>query len=254
MRLDGKRAFITGAGQGIGEAIALKLAEYGCDVAINDVSKENAEKARGKIEAMGRRAIILLGDVADFPEAEKMVIQAVDQLGGMDILVNNAGISPKKEGRKPKIYEIEEQEWDRVMAVNLKGVFNFSKAALAFMIPQRRGRIINIASITGKTGNSGPVGVHYVASKAGVIGMTKAMAYDVAEFGITVNAVAPGVIDSPLRKMSTPEVNEALKRAIPLGRFGTPEEVADGVLFLVSDFSKYITGETLDVTGGWGMN
>jgi 3-oxoacyl-[acyl-carrier protein] reductase len=172
----------------------------------------------------------------------------------MDILVNNAGISPKKEGRKPKIYEIEEQEWDRVMAVNLKGVFNFSKAALAFMIPQRRGRIVNIASITGKTGNSGPVGVHYVASKAGVIGMTKAMAYDVATFGITVNAVAPGVIDSPLRKMSTPEVNEALRRAIPLGRFGTPEEVADGVLFLVSDFAKYITGETLDVTGGWGMD
>lgn len=254
MRLDGQKAFITGAGQGIGEAIALKLAQYGCDVAINDVSKENADKTRGKIQAMGRRAVVLLGDVADFLDAEKMVKQAVDELGGLDILVNNAGISPKKEGGKPKIYEIEEQEWDRVIAVNLKGVFNCSKAALSFMIPKKKGRIVNIASITGKTGNSGPVGAHYVASKAGVIGMTKAMAYDVAEFGITVNAVAPGVIDSPLRKMSTPEVNEALRKAIPLGRFGTPEEVADGVLFLVSDFAKYITGETLDVTGGWGMD
>lgn len=254
MRLDDQKAFITGAGQGIGEAIALKLAEYGCDVAINDVSQEHAEKARGKIEAMGRRAVVLLGDVADFREAERMVKQAVEELGGLDILVNNAGISPKKEGRKPKIYEIEVEEWDRVLAVNLKGVFNFSKAALSYMIPEKKGRIVNIASITGKTGNTGPVGVHYVASKAGVIGMTKAMAYDVAEFGITVNAVAPGVIDSPMRRLSKPEVNEALRSAIPLGRFGTPEEVADGVLFLVSDFAKYITGETLDVTGGWGMD
>ena len=253
MRLEGRKAFVTGAGQGIGEAIAVKLATHGCDVAINDVNQATLEEVRKKIENLGRRAITLVGDVSDHRAAQTIVKQAVDRLGGLDILVNNAGISPKKEGRQVKIFEIEEEEWDRVLGINLKGVFNYSRAALPFMMGKKYGRIVNISSVTGFTGNSSPVGAHYVASKAGVIGMTKTMARDVAPFGITVNAVAPGVIDSPLRRMSAPEVNEAMLKEIPMGRFATSEEVADGVLFLVSDYAKYITGTTLVIDGGWKM-
>jgi 3-oxoacyl-[acyl-carrier protein] reductase len=253
MRLDGKRALITGAGQGIGAAIALKFAEYGCDVAIVDVNQQKTEEVQRKIQAMGRLAITALCDVADFSAVGKMVTETIDRLGGLNILVNNAGISPKREGKKIRIFEIEEEEWDRVLAVNLKGVFNCSRAALPFMIDNKEGSIVNISSVTGKTGNSAPVGAFYVASKAAVIGLTKAMAHDVAEFGIRVNAVAPGVIDSPLRKKSAPEVNEAMKQEIPLKRFGTSDEVADAVLFLVSDFARYITGETLVIDGGWKM-
>jgi len=253
MRLDSQIGFVTGGGQGIGEAIALKLAAHGCDVAIVDINPETVQGVRKKIEALGRRAIAFVGDVRDFDGAERMVKETIQRLGGLDILVNNAGISPKKEGRKAKLGEIGEQEWDRVLAINLKGAFNFSRAALAHMIQKKSGRIINISSITGITGNSGPVGAHYVASKAGVIGLTKAVAHEVAPFGITVNAIAPGVIDSPLRQKSTPEVNEAMKREIPLGRFGTSEEVADGVLFLASDYARYITGGVLTIDGGWKM-
>jgi len=253
MRLDGQVGFVTGGGQGIGEAIALKLAAHGCNIAILDINSETVKRVQGRIESMGRRAITFVGDVSDFVGAERVVKETVDRLGSLDILVNNAGISPKKEGRKIKVTEIDEQEWDRVLAINLKGAFNFSRAGLLFMIPKRSGRIINISSITGITGNSSPVGTHYVASKAGVIGLTKATAHEVAPFGITVNAIAPGVIDSPLRKMSAPEVNEAMKREIPLGRFGTSDEVADGVLFLASDYARYITGEVLTIDGGWKM-
>jgi 3-oxoacyl-[acyl-carrier protein] reductase len=253
MRLDSQIGFVTGGGQGIGEAIALKLAAHGCDVAIVDINGETMHGVGKKIEAMGRRIITFVGDVSDFAGAEKMVKETIQRLGGLDILVNNAGISPKKEGRKVKVVEIGEQEWDRVLAINLKSVFNFSRAALPHMIQKKSGRIINISSITGITGNSSPVGAHYVASKAGVIGLTKVVAHEVAPFGITVNAIAPGVIDSPLRRMSAPEVNEAMKREIPLGRFGTSEEVADGVLFLASDYARYITGEVLTIDGGWKM-
>lgn len=253
MRLDGQKGFVTGGGQGIGEAISLKLASHGCDVAMMDINAETLEGVRQKIEAMGRRALIFLGDVSDAQRVETVIQQTIEQLGGLDILVNNAGISPKREGRKVKIIEVAEQEWDQVLAINLKGAFNCSKAALPHMIQKKSGKIINISSVTGITGNSSPVGVHYVASKAGVIGLTKAIAHEVAPFGITVNAIAPGVIDSPLRKMSAPEVNEAMRREIPLGRFGTSEEVADGVLFLVSDYARYITGEVLTIDGGWKM-
>ena len=253
MRLDGQIGFVTGGGQGIGEAIALKLAAHGCDVAIIDINSETVKKVREKVETMGRRAMTFTGDVSDSLGVDTIVKETLNRLGGLDILVNNAGISPKKEGRKIRVTEIEEKEWDRVLAINLKGVFNFSRAALPFMIQKRSGRIVNISSITGITGNSSPVGAHYVASKAGVIGLTKAMAHEMAPFGITVNAIAPGVIDSPLRRTSAPEVNEAMKREIPLGRFGTSEEVADGVLFLVSDYARYITGEVLTIDGGWKM-
>jgi 3-oxoacyl-[acyl-carrier protein] reductase len=253
MRLDGQKAFITGAGQGIGEAIAMKFAEYGCDIAINGVILQNAERVQQRIQAMGRRSITLLGDVSDFQVAERMMKQAIDAFGALDILVNNAGISPKKEGRKTKIFEIEEQEWDRVLAINLKGVFNCSRTALPFMMAQKSGKIVNMSSVTGQRANLGPA-AHYVASKAAVIALTKAMAHDLAPFGIRVNAVAPGLIDSPLRRrLTSPESKEAMKKEIPCGRFGTSEEVADGVLFLGSDFAKYITGETLLIDGGWIM-
>lgn len=247
MLLDGKCALVTGASRGIGRAVALKLASEGAKVALNFAGNEvAAEAVKQEIEAAGGEAILVKANVADEAAVQEMVQKTTDAFGRIDILVNNAGIT-----RDGLLARMKEEDWDAVLSTNLKGVFLTTKAVAKVMMKQRAGRIVNMASVVGITGNAGQV--NYAAAKAGVIGFTKTIAKELASRGVTANAVAPGFIATDMTAVLSDKAKEAALTGIPLGRMGTPEDVSAAVLFLVSDQASYITGQVLNVDGGMVM-
>lgn len=245
--LTGKVALVTGAGRGIGRRIALTLAEYGADVIVNyNGSGEKAKEVVSEIEKMGRKAIAVQCTVADFDACKKMIDDMLDKFGHIDILVNNAGIT-----RDNLVIKMTEEEFDDVIATNLKGTFNTIKHMYRPFIKQKSGRIINLSSVSGILGNAGQA--NYAASKAGVIGLTKSMARELASRNITVNAVAPGYIDTDMTQAMTDAAKEATLTQIPLKRVGTPRDIAETVAFLASDKASYITGQVISVDGGMAI-
>jgi 3-oxoacyl-[acyl-carrier protein] reductase len=247
MNLTNKIALVTGASRGIGRAIALDLAARGATVVVNyNASAAAADEVVAAITAAGGKASAMQADVSKFEAAQALVKYAVDTYGRLDILVNNAGTT-----RDTLLMTMKEDDWDHIMATDLKSVFNCCKAASRGMIRQRAGRIVNITSVVGLAGGAGQT--NYAAAKAGVIGFTKSMAKEVGSRGITVNCVAPGFIPTALTNVLTDEQKEMAIKATPLGRFGTPEEVAHAVSFLASDLAAYITGAVLSVDGGLVM-
>ncbi|MCL5428470.1 MAG: 3-oxoacyl-[acyl-carrier-protein] reductase [Chloroflexi bacterium] len=246
--LANKVAVVTGASRGIGRAIALELAGRGASIIVNyNSSGKAAEEVVLEIVKAGGKAAAIIGDVAKVDDANALIKAAVEKFGGLDILVNNAGIT-----RDMLIMMMSEESWDAVMDTNLKGTFNCSKAAVRHMMKARTGRIINITSVSGQIGNAGQT--NYSASKAGQIGFTKALAREVASRNITVNAVAAGYVDTEIWAGVPEEMREAFIKMIPLGRKGTPEEIAYAVAFLASDEAGYITGQVLAVDGGMAMS
>jgi len=245
--LEGKKALVTGASRGIGRAIAVALAEAGADVAINySGSEAAAAETAAAVEALGRRAVIVKANVGKADEFDAMVKEVIEQLGALDILVNNAGIT-----RDNLIMRMKEEEFDQVIETNLKGVFNGIKAVTRPMMKQRSGRIINISSVVGVLGNPGQA--NYVAAKAGVIGLTKASARELASRGITVNCVAPGFIQTDMTDKLPEDMKESLSAGIPLARLGDAADIANAVRFLASDAAAYMTGQTVHVDGGMYM-
>lgn len=241
-----KTALITGASQGIGEAIALKVAQSGADVILLDILKDKLEEVAQTIQSKGGKAFTYYADVANFKQVTEVVKTILKQHKRIDFLVNNAGIT-----RDNLLMRMGEQDWDLVIAVNLKGIFNLSKALVRHMLGNRSGRIVNISSVVGMMGNAGQI--NYSASKAGVIGFTKSLAREVAARKITVNAVAPGYIDTAMTKDLPDAVKEKFEDIIPMKKFGTPEDVANAVRFLLSDEAAYITGQVIGVNGGMLM-
>ncbi len=247
LSLENRVALVTGAGRGIGRAIALEFAQRGAAVVINyNKSSAAAESVAAQIKAGGGKADVFQADVAQFGQAQDLVKFAVEAFGDLHILVNNAGIT-----RDTLIMMMTEEDWDSVIATNLKSTFNCSKAAVKHMLRKRYGRIINIASVAGQMGNPGQT--NYSSSKAGQIGFTKALAREVSARNITVNALAPGFIDTEILDAMSPETLEAALNMVPLARKGQPEEVAYAAAFLASDQAGYITGQVLAVDGGMGM-
>ena len=234
---------MTGAAQGIGKSVSLLLARSGADLVVSDVNFEKAEEPARELETLGRKAMAIRVNVVSFGDVEKMVEAVLERFGRIDILVNNAGIA-----RDKLILRMTEEEWDAVLDVNLKGTFNCTKAVIRHMSKQRSGKIVSIASVVGEMGNAGQA--NYAASKAGVIGFTKTIAREFAQRGINVNAIAPGYIETPMTDALPEKAKEELKRLIPMERLGRPEDVAEAVLFLVSEASSYITGQVLNVNGG----
>ena len=239
-------AVVTGAGRGIGQAIALKLAAAGADVACVDLKLEFCAETVQKVEGLGRKAWPFAANVSDAANVEAVAEQILTATGKVDILVNNAGIT--KDGL---LMRMSEADWDAVLDINLKGTFLFTKAFSRSLLKQRSGRIVNIASVIGLIGNAGQC--NYGASKAGVIGFTKSAAREVASRGITVNAIAPGFIETAMTAKISPEAREGLLKQIPLGNLGQPDDVANAVLFLASPAARYITGQVLSVDGGMAM-
>jgi len=247
MLLDGKVALVTGASRGIGRAVALKLASEGAKVAINYAgSQGKAEEVKAEIEKMGGEAILVQANVADKDAVEQMVGAVVEAFGTIDILVNNAGIT-----RDGLLARMKDEDFEAVVDTNLKGVFYCTKAVAKLMMKKRSGRIVNMASVVGLTGNAGQT--NYAASKAGVIGFSKSAAKELASRGITVNMVAPGFIATDMTDAMNEKAKEAVLGTIPLKRMGQPEDVANAVLFLVSENASYITGQIVNVDGGMVM-
>lgn len=244
--LEGKVAIVTGAGRGIGLAIATVLAERGASVVVSDVNREMAEQAVAKLVSNGRQAIAVVANIALAEDVKALVATTVSYWGRVDILVNNAGIT-----RDGLLLRMKEEDWDAVISVNLKGVFHCIKAVLPIMTKQRSGKIVSISSIAGAMGNAGQA--NYSASKAAVIGLTKTVAREYASRGITANAVAPGFIDTAMTAPLSSGVREALLKEIPLARLGTPEDIAYTVAFLASDEANYTTGQVFHVNGGMYM-
>jgi 3-oxoacyl-[acyl-carrier protein] reductase len=247
MKLIGKTALVTGASRGIGREIALELARQGVDVVVNYAGSEaKAREVVEEIKGLGREAIAIQCDVSNSESVTDMVKETVDHFGKIDILVNNAGIT-----RDNLLMRMKENEWDDVMNINLKGVFLCTKAVTRQMMKQRYGRIINISSVVGVSGNPGQA--NYVAAKAGVIGLTKTSAKELASRGITVNAIAPGFITTEMTDQLTEDIQNEMLKMIPLAQFGEPKDIANTVVFLASDDSRYITGQTIHVNGGMVM-
>lgn len=245
--LKNKIALITGAGRGIGRAIAIALAKEGAEVVINyNGSEERAKEVKQTIEENGGKASIYKCNVSDFVDCEAMIKDIVKEYGHLDILVNNAGIT--KDGL---IMKMKEEDFDSVLNVNLKGTFNTIRHSARQMLKQRSGKIVNISSVSGILGNVGQA--NYAASKAGVIGLTKTMARELGSRGITVNAIAPGFVDTEMTEVLSEEIRENACKQIILGRFGKPEDIANTAVFLASDKADYITGQVISVDGGMNV-
>jgi len=245
--LKNKVAVVTGGAQGIGKAICQSLAAVGGAVVVSDMNLAGAEKTAAEITAQGQEALALQVNVADETSVKDMFDTVLSRLGKIDILINNAGIT-----RDTLLLRMKEEDWDAVLSVNLKGVFHCMKAALRPMSKQRSGKIVTISSIVGAIGNAGQA--NYAASKAAVIGLTKTVAREYAGRGITVNAVAPGFIETAMTAALPQAVQDTLKKQIPMARLGRPSDVADAVAFLVSDRANYITGQVIHVNGGMYMS
>ncbi len=246
MKLAEKVAIVTGSTRGIGQAIAEELARQGAKVVISGRNGERAQQVAAAIQEAGGEAIAVQADVSHMEDAQRLVKETLDRWGRIDILVNNAGIT-----RDNLLLRMSEEEWDTVLQVNLKGAFNCTKSVTRQMMKQRQGRIINITSVVGQMGNAGQA--NYAASKAGLIGFTKSVARELASRNITCNAVAPGYIQTDMTAALDDAVKDSLKQQIPLGRLGTPEDVARVVAFLCSDDAAYITGQVINVDGGMVM-
>ncbi|OQW30372.1 MAG: 3-oxoacyl-[acyl-carrier-protein] reductase [Nitrospira sp. HN-bin3] len=246
MSLQGRTAIVTGAAQGIGRAIAEALAQAGADIAVADLDPARSAETVAAVEKIGRKALNLKVNVADTAETKSMVEQVLKAWGKVDILVNNAGIT-----RDGLLLRMKDEDWNLVLQINLNGTFNCTKAVLQPMTKQRYGRIVNIASIVGVIGNAGQA--NYSASKAAVIGFTKTVGREYASRNVTVNAVAPGFIDTAMTHGLSADVKDTLLKQIPLGRLGTPADIAAAVRFLVSEEAAYITGHVLHVNGGMLM-
>jgi 3-oxoacyl-[acyl-carrier protein] reductase len=245
-RFEGRVSIVTGASQGIGEAIALDLAAEGATVVLVDVQQEKLEAVARAIAGAGGRADVHVADVTDAARAQQVADAVAAAHGRIDHLINNAGIT-----RDGLLMRMREEDWDLVLRVNLKGVFNFSKAVLRTMIGARYGRVVNIASVAGLMGNAGQV--NYAASKAGAIAFAKSLAREVAARGITVNCVAPGFIATAMTDALPEDVKKAFQDSIPMKKFGLPKDVASAVRFLLSDDASYITGQVISVNGGMHM-
>jgi 3-oxoacyl-[acyl-carrier protein] reductase len=247
MRLEGKVALVTGASRGIGREIAFELAREGASVAVNYAGSEaKALELVEEIKALGRDAFAIQADVSNSDSVNDMVKETVERFGKLDILVNNAGIT-----KDNLLMRMKESEWDDVININLKGVFLCTKAVTRQMMKQRSGRIINISSIVGVSGNPGQA--NYVAAKSGVIGLTKTAAMELSSRGITVNAIAPGFITTDMTDKLNEEVKAEMLKQIPLAKFGEPKDISRAVVFLASEDSNYMTGQTLHINGGMFM-
>jgi len=244
--LKGRVAIVTGGAQGIGKSIATQLALAGANVVIADMAEEMAKSTAKEISQKGSEAVSIVVDVSSFSSVEEMVKKTLDKFGRIDILINNAGIT-----RDALVMRMKEEDWDMVLDINLKGAFNCIKIVSPIMMKQRFGKIVNIASIVGINGNAGQA--NYSASKGGLIALTKTCAKELASRQINVNAVAPGFIQTSMTERLSAEVREKLSSQIPLGKMGNPDDVANAVLFLVSEKSSYITGEVIKVDGGMAM-
>lgn len=242
--LTGKNAIVTGASRGIGKAIAIKLADLGANVVLNYRSNINSvNEVVKEIESKGVKVVAIQGDISKFEDAKKIVDETMEKLGSIDILVNNAGIT-----KDTLLMRMKEEEFDNVIEVNLKGVFNCTKHVVPIMMKQRSGKIINISSVVGLSGNAGQS--NYAAAKAGIIGFTKSVAKEIASRGITVNAVAPGFIATDMTGVLSDKVKENIKNNIPLKRVGDAKDIANTVAFLSSNMASYITGQVISVDGG----
>lgn len=247
MLLDGKVVLVTGASRGIGRAIALRLAKDGATVVVNYAGNEAAaNETREMIESIGGKASLSRADVSSAEAVEQMVKDVMQEYGQIDILINNAGIT--KDGL---LMRMKEADWDAVLNTNLKGVYHCTKAVARYMMKRKSGKIVNLTSVVGLTGNIGQA--NYAAAKAGVIGFTKSIAKELAARGVQVNAVAPGFIDTDMTAVLTDEIKKSMVEKIPLARLGAAEDVANAVAFLVSEDASYITGQTLNVDGGMVM-
>lgn len=246
MNLTGKVALVTGASRGIGRAIALKLAQEGADLIVTATSLERAQKTAEEIALMGRSVLPYKVDVSNTAEVEDLFKALMERFGTLDILVNNAGIT-----RDGLLMRMKDDEWDAVLDTNLKGTFTCTREAIKLMAKAKSGRVVNISSVVGEMGNGGQA--NYCASKAGVIGFTKAVAREYAKRNITVNAITPGFIETDMTGVLSDSIREELLKQIPVNRFGSPEDIANAVYFLVSDLGRYVTGHVLAVNGGMHM-
>lgn len=247
MSFENKTAVVTGGSRGIGEAVALKLAEQGANIAIVYVGDESEGKAaKEKVEALGVKVELYYCDVSNFDESKATVEKIIEDFGSIDILVNNAGIT-----RDKLVLKMEEKDFDAVISVNLKGAFNMIKHTYSHFMRKRSGKIVNVASVVGINGNAGQA--NYSASKAGIIGMTKSVAKELAGRGVTVNAVAPGFIDTSMTGALPEKLRQEMSAGIPMKRIGLPQDVANVISFLCSDASSYVTGEVIRVDGGMAM-
>jgi 3-oxoacyl-[acyl-carrier protein] reductase len=252
-RLEGKVAIVTGAAGGIGEATIRSLCQEGVKVIISDIDWDGAKKLEVNLAQKRFVALAVQTDIADYQQVKKLTEKTLSAFGRIDILVNNAGISPKTQGKKRKLWEISIKEWQRVVDVDLNGYFLCCHEIVPHMIPNRWGRIINISSVAARTAPQ-VAASHYVAAKTGILGLTKSLAVELGPYGITVNAVAPGRIETPMIKdIPTEDSFELIKRT-PLGRLGTVEDIAGVIMFLISEAASFITGATIDVNGGLAMH